>query len=196
MYVQAMCCTLVLIVSFLCSVFIMSQASATTATSTTPPVTVVCSGTSSFLRTVTMVPTLIGQPVTSGQPDVVLPPLLMPRVTRNVIGLGTVSQQQLQSKMPFQAYANYAMGPPLIILYFTVEHCSNLLKCMLSAFRCHAGCCLHQWGSTIGVAPLPPFGAYSWQAYVQPGDGHQPMPGMHQVAPPSSALSSGEPSAT
>ena len=26
----------------------------------------------------------------------------------------------------------------------------------------------------LGFAPLQPFGAYLWQAYVQPGDGHQP----------------------
>ena len=36
MYAQATCSRLVLIVLFLCSVFIMSQASATMATTTTP----------------------------------------------------------------------------------------------------------------------------------------------------------------
>ena len=44
MYAEATCCKLVLIVLFLCSDFIMSQAS----TTTTPPVTVVCSGTLSL----------------------------------------------------------------------------------------------------------------------------------------------------
>ena len=34
----------------------------------------------------------------------------------------------------------------------------------------------------LGSAPLQPFGVYPWQAYVQPGDGHQSTPGMHQVA--------------
>ena len=47
MYAQATCCLLVL---FLCSVFIMSQASATMATTTTPTVTVVCSSISSLFH--------------------------------------------------------------------------------------------------------------------------------------------------
>ena len=42
--------------SFLCSVFIMSQASTTMAMTTTPQVTVVCSSTSFLLSTVTMAP--------------------------------------------------------------------------------------------------------------------------------------------
>ena len=45
----AICCKLVLIVLLLCSVFIMSQTSATAATMTTPPMTVVWSGTPLFL---------------------------------------------------------------------------------------------------------------------------------------------------
>ena len=36
--------------------------------------------------------------------------------------------------------------------------------------------------STIGFAPLQPFGAYPRQAHVQPGGGHQPTPEMHGVA--------------
>ena len=57
MYAQTTCCCLVL---FLCSVFIMSQVFATMAMTTSPPVTVVCSGTSSHLMTVTMAPLLDG----------------------------------------------------------------------------------------------------------------------------------------
>ena len=49
---------------------------------------------------------------------------------------------------------------------------------------------------TLGFAPLQPFGVYPWQAYVQPGDGHQSTPGMQRVAAPSTTLSRGEPSAT
>ena len=80
----ASCCC-----SFLCSVCIMSQAS-TTMTATTPtPVTVVCSGTSSFLSTVTMAPSLMGLPLTSGQHDVVL----TPRHSGGVVGLATMPQQ-------------------------------------------------------------------------------------------------------
>ena len=48
----------------------------------------------------------------------------------------------------------------------------------------------------LGFAPLQPFGVYPWQAYVQPGDGHQSTPGMHRVAAPSATLGRGEPSAT
>ena len=59
----------------LCSVFIMSQASATTAVTTAPPVSVVWSGTSSFLTTVIMAPS-VGLPATSGQHEMVLPPPL------------------------------------------------------------------------------------------------------------------------
>ena len=48
----------------------------------------------------------------------------------------------------------------------------------------------------LGFAPLQPFGVYPWQAYVQPSDGHQSMPGLHRVAALSTTLSRGEPSAT
>ena len=43
----------------------------------------------------------------------------------------------------------------------------------------------------LGFAPLQPFGVYLWQAYVQPGDGHWSMPGMHRVAAPSATLGRG-----
>ena len=48
----------------------------------------------------------------------------------------------------------------------------------------------------LGFAPLQPFGVFAWQAYVQPGDGHWSMPGMHRVAAPSATLGRGEPSVT
>ena len=90
MCAQAICSRPVLLVLFLCSDFIMSQASATTAITTTLPVIVVCSGTSSLLMTITMAPTLMELPVTVGQHDVVLLWLLMLRDTRGVVGLTTV----------------------------------------------------------------------------------------------------------
>ena len=43
----------------------------------------------------------------------------------------------------------------------------------------------------LGFAPLQPFGVYPWQAYVQPGDGHQSTPGMYRVTAPSTTLSGG-----
>ena len=38
-------------------------------------------------------------------------------------------------------------------------------------------------------ALLQPFGAFPWQVYVQPGDGHWPTSEMHSVVAPSTALS-------
>ena len=43
----------------------------------------------------------------------------------------------------------------------------------------------------LGFAPLQPFEVYPWQAYLQPGDGYQSMPGMHRVNAPSTTLSRG-----
>ena len=43
----------------------------------------------------------------------------------------------------------------------------------------------------LGFAPLQPFGACLWQAYVEPGDGHGPTPGLHRVAAPCTTLSRG-----
>ena len=67
---------------------------------TTPLVTVVCSGTSSLLSMVTMAHSLIGLPATSGQHDVVLLPLLTPRHSGGVVGLTIVPQEQPPSHMP------------------------------------------------------------------------------------------------
>ena len=140
----SLCC------NFLCSVFIMPQASTTTAMTTTPPVTVVYSRRSSLLTKVTMAPSLMGLPATSGQHDVVL---LTPRYSGGVC-LATVPQQQPPSQIPLLAYANSAMGSPQVVFSFRVEPptvciflCWCLFWCsMLSAFRCHAGCYIHLWG--------------------------------------------------
>ena len=43
----------------------------------------------------------------------------------------------------------------------------------------------------LGFVPLQPFGVYPWQTYVQPGDGHQSTPGLHQVSAPSATLGRG-----
>ena len=43
----------------------------------------------------------------------------------------------------------------------------------------------------LGFVPLQPFGVYPWQAYVQPGYGHQSTPGMHRVAASSGTLGRG-----
>ena len=116
---------------------------------------------SSLLSTVTMAPCLMGLPATLGQHDVVLLPPLTPKHSRGVVVLATVLQQQPLSQMPLQAYANYAMCPLQAGFSFRVESPTVLyfslfgvFWCMLSAFRCHAGCCIHLWGWTIGVCTI------------------------------------------
>ena len=115
-----------------------------------------------------------------------------------------VPQQQHLSQMPLQTYANYAMGPPQIGFSFRVEPPTILffiflLYVLVSAFYFQVPCWMlysPMGAQALGFAPLQPFGAYPWQAYVQPGSGHQPITGMHRVAALSTALSMGEPPAT
>ena len=145
-YYTSCCCT------FLCS-FIMSQSSTTTATTTTLPVMVV-SLSLSYLSSVTMAPSFMKLPVTLGQHDVVLPPMLTPRCSGGVIGLATVSQQQPSSLMPLHAYANYAMGSPHVgffselrlplFLYYLFGVCFLLSGSMLDAIFTYGS-------STIGI---------------------------------------------
>ena len=128
----------------------------------------------------------MGLPATSGQHDVVLPPPLMPRHSGGIVGLAIVPQQQPPSQMPLQAYASYVMGPsqvgfslrvepPTILSFYMFGVCSGVCF-LLSGTMLDA--IFNYWGSAIGVAPLQPFGAYPWQAYMQPGNDHQPTPGM------------------
>ena len=138
----------------------MTPASATKAMTTTPPVTVVCSSMSSLLSAVTMAPSVMGLPVTSVQHDVVLPPLLTLRNSKGVVSLATVPQQQPQSQMPVQAYANYAMGPPQVCFSFRVEP-STIFICV---GVCYGVCILvsgalldailSYGGSTIGICTI------------------------------------------
>ena len=156
--------------SFLCSVFIISQVSATMATTITPPVTIVCSIMSYLLKTVTITPSLMGILATSGQQDVVVPPQLILRNSGGVVGFATMLQQQPQSQMSLLAYANYGMDLLQVGFSFRVEPhsifiCVGVSYGVLSTFRCHAGCCIHLFGLNHWGLP---FGAYLWQAYVQP----------------------------
>ena len=91
----------------------MSQVTAVPTTTTTPPVTIMCSSGLSITTTVTVAPTT-GYLAIFGQHDVVLPPQLILRDTmRGSVGLANVlKQQQPQSHMPSEAHAKYAMGPP------------------------------------------------------------------------------------
>ena len=168
----------------------------------TPLVMVVSSGLPS-ISSVTMSLSLAGLPATLGQHEVVLPPPLMLRCPRGVIGLASVPQQQPPSSVPLLAYANYAMGSPQVGFFRveppTILYIICLVSIMVSAFYFW----VPSWmpyspmgAQPIGFASLQPFGVYPWQAYVQPGDGHWSMPGMQRVAAPSATLSRGEPSVT
>ena len=176
----ASCCWLVpLFVVFL----FMSEASTTMALTTTALVSVVCSTTSSILSTITMALSLMGLPTTSGKHDVVRPPSLTPRNSIGVVGLATMPKQQPQSLMPLQAYANYAMGPSQVGFSFRVEpptilflYVWCLFWCMISLSGAMLDAIFIYWATPLGFEPLQPFRAYPWQAYVQPGSGHQLTP--------------------
>ena len=116
-----------------------------TVTTTTPPVTVLCSR--AIAITVTLTPVAVDLAV-SGQPEVVLPPQLLPGDTiRGYAGLTTVLlQQQSQFQMPSEACANYSLGPFQVIFSLRVEPPTHsfviylcLLWCLLSAFRFPCG---------------------------------------------------------
>ena len=140
----------------------------------------------------------MGLPATLAQHELVQPPPLILRGSGGVIGLAYVPQQQTPSLMPLLAYANYAMGSPQVDFFFRVEsptilYIICLVSILVSAFYFQ----VPNWMSyspmgaqLLGFAPLQPVGVYSWQAYVQPGDGHQSMPGTHRLAAPSATLSS------
>ena len=170
----------------------------TMATTTTPPVMVVSSGLSS-VSSVTMAPSLMGLPTTLGQCEVVQPPPFMPRGPGGVIGLASVLQQLPPYLMPLLAYANYAMGSPQVGFLFRVEPPTILyIICLVTILVSALYFPVPSWmpyspvgAQPLGFAPLPPFGGYTWQTYVQPGDGHLSMPGMHRVAAPSATLGRG-----
>ena len=146
-----------------------------------------------------MATSLIGLPTTLGQLNVVLLPPLTPRGSGGVLGLASVPQLQCPSLMPPQTCANYAMVSPQVGFFFRVEpptilYIICLVSVLVSAFYFQVPCWMLY--SPLGVqlwgfAPLQPLGAYPWQAYVQPGDGHQPTPDMHRVAAPSTTFSRG-----
>ena len=108
----------------------------------TSPVMVVSSGLS-LVSSVTVVPFLIGFPVSLDQCGVVQPPPLMLRGSGGVIGSASVPQQQPPSLMPLLAHVNYAMGSPQVGFFFRVEPPTVLyiiylvlFWCLLSTFRC------------------------------------------------------------
>ena len=106
--------------------------------------------------------------------------------------------------MPLQAYSNYAMAPPQVGFFFRVELPTVFVYYM---FGVCSGVCFLLSGamldaiftlgdSTTGVCTiatpwsLPMAGIYATWC------GHQPTPGMHRVAAPSTTLSRAKPYAT
>ena len=83
----------------------------------------------------------------------------------------------------FQSWASHHF-----VSYICFGVCSGVCFLLLGA---ELDAIFSYGGSTIRVAPWQPFGVYPWQAYVQPGDGHQSTPGMHRVVAPSATLGRG-----
>ena len=88
--------------------------------------------------------------------------------------------------MPPQACANYAMGPLQVRFSFKVEPPSDLLifvgVCCCVCFLLSGAmldAILTNGSSTVGFCTTAAVGAYPGQAYMHPGDGHWPTPGMH-----------------
>ena len=112
-----------------------------TATTTSPPVTVVCSRASSINMTVTMDPPFV-HVAASGQHDVVLPPQLIPRdKMRGYVGTHHCATEATTSVPHFiPGYANYAMGPPQVTFSFRVEPPTDSLCHMLVLVLVFAFC--------------------------------------------------------
>ena len=140
-----------------------------------------------------LAPPSVGQ-ITLGQHEVaLLPQLILKDTTRGLSGLTTMSlQQQPQSRMPFQAYAHYAMGPPQSSFSFRCESSNNFLCHVLVS---HAVWILlsasHVGAQPLGFATPQLVGVYPWQTYVSPCNGLWYMPGVHQLAAPPTAFSRG-----
>ena len=127
---------------FLVMCSILSQITMTT---TTPSMTIVCSGALLITMMVTLASTSVGK-ITWGQQDVSLPPQLILRDTlRCSAGLTNMLQQHPESQMPSQGYANYAMGPQQVGYYFTVKPAND--------FLCYVfGVCFMLSGSNVAAA--------------------------------------------
>ena len=134
----------------------MSQVSTTTAMTTTPLVTVVSSGVSS-LSLVTMAPSLIVLPAPLGQCNVVLLPLLTLRCPRGVIGLPLCHSSNLHlwchfRLMPIMPWVlhRWVSFSELSLPPFSILYVWCLFWCLLSTFRCHAGCHIHSGAQPLG----------------------------------------------
>ena len=122
-----------------------------TATTTTPPVTVVCSRTSPIPITFIMAPNSMDLTALCLHDGVLPKQLFHSNTMKSFVGLTTVPQQQQpQSQIPSQAYGNYVMGPCQVSFLFSELRyslipyavCYCLLWCLPPSSH---------GGSTIGV---------------------------------------------
>ena len=91
------------------------------------------------------------------------------------------------------------MGSPQVGFFFRVEpptilYIICLVSVLPSTFYFQVPCWMTYsplGAQLLGFVPLQPLGAYLWQAYVQPGDGHWTTLGMHREAAPSTVVVDG-----
>ena len=93
-----------------------------------------------------------------GEKDVVLPPPLLLRDARGVVGLTTVPKQLPLPWRPFQVYVNYATGPPWVSFFFRVEPLTDLSIYVASCYgicfllsHSHLDAFFTYGSSTVGV---------------------------------------------
>ena len=186
MCTQASCCWLVL---FLCSIFIMSQASTTMATTTT---TMTCllwyfvsphdcyhgsllDGASSNIRSVWY--SSAATAYTEGLWRCCWPYYCAAAATSvsNVSsGLCQLCHGLPTGKFLFQSWASHCFY--VLVSVMVYDFCFQVPSWML---------CSPVGTQPLKFAPLQPFGAYTCQAHVQSGDGHWSTPLMHKwLLPP------------
>ena len=116
-----------------------------------------------------------------------------------LLALPLYHSSNLHLRCLFRLNANYDMGPPQVGFCYKVEppkyvYIICLVSVLVPAFCFQVPCQMlysPMGAQLLGFVPLHPFGAYPWQAYVQPGDGHWPTTGMYRVAAPSPSLCRG-----
>ena len=182
---------------FLCGAFSLCLKLLTT-TTLTPPVTDVCPGAMLIADCYTDFHFCGSNNIRSE--TVVLPGQLIPKdmVRISVSLTSMLQQQQLQSQMPSQAYANYAKGLTLVNFQFqcSASHwfiVSYVGDCYCVSFLLsgsHVDSMFISGDSTLAVCNITTLLSRPWQAYLPLCGGPWPMPGIHWVAATSTALSS------
>ena len=79
---------------------------------------------------------------------------------------------------PLQVGLSLRVEPSTIFVFFLYVWC--LVMVYVFCFQVPCWMLYSQMGAQpLGYTPLQPFGAYPLQAYMQPGGGHLPTPGMY-----------------